>query len=140
LCHQLEELFSWTFFIQGFANTFVLCSLVFKVASAVCNSIFNDSMVMNSSFVSIQDDVSNFAFCLSYGFIVIFQTFWPSFFGNEIEVTSDSTLNAIYASDWISADEKFKKLCLIAMENVKKPIKLRALRIFDVNLESFLFV
>jgi len=95
---------------------------------------------MNSSFLSIQNDAPNIAFCLFYGSTVLFQIFWPSYFGNEIEVTSDSTLNAIYASDWISADAKLKKLCLIAMENVKKPIKLRALRIFDVNLESFLFV
>jgi len=71
---------------------------------------------------------------------MIFQIFLPSYFGNEIEVTSDETLNAIYSSDWISADAKFKKLCLIAMENMKQPIKMRAFKIFDVNLQSFLTV
>jgi len=71
---------------------------------------------------------------------MILQIFLPAYFGNEIEVISNATFNAIYASDWISADAKSKKLYLIAMENMKKPTKFRAFQIFDVNLETFLFV
>jgi len=71
---------------------------------------------------------------------MILQILLPAYVGNEIQISSASTFNAIYDSDWINADKEYKKLCLIAMENMKKPIKIRAYKYFEVNLESFLFV
>jgi len=76
----------------------------------------------------------------SYALIIIMQILLIAYFGNEIQVKSAATFNAIFESDWINADKEYKKLCLIAMENMKKPIKLKAYRIFEVNLENFLFV
>jgi len=77
---------------------------------------------------------------LSYGSCVVLQLLLPAYFGNEIQINSAATFNAIYHSDWIRADQKFKKLLLIAMENTKKPFVLKAYSIFEVNLGSFLFV
>jgi len=71
---------------------------------------------------------------------VILQILLTTYYGNEIQLESAATFNAVYEMDWISADQKFRKLCLIAMENMKKPIVLRAYSVFEINLESFLFV
>jgi len=80
------------------------------------------------------------AFYIFYGSTRVVQILLPAYFGNEIQIKSAATFNAVYHSDWINADKEFKKLCLIAMENMKKPIKLRAYRVFEINLESFLTV
>jgi len=77
---------------------------------------------------------------LCYITSTLLQILVPAYFGNEIQVNSAAAFNAIYHSDWINADKEYKKLCLIAMENMKKPIKLRAYSIFQIDLDSFLFV
>jgi len=71
---------------------------------------------------------------------MFWQILLTTYFGNEIQLKSAATFNAIYHSDWINADKEFSKLCLIAMENMKQPIVLKCYSIFEINLESFLFV
>jgi len=85
-------------------------------------------------------DLVKLAFYFCYGSSMILQILLPTYFGNEIQVNSDATFNAIFESDWINADKDYKMLCLIAMENIKKPIVLKVYQVFELNLESFLFV
>jgi tRNA threonylcarbamoyladenosine modification (KEOPS) complex Pcc1 subunit len=61
-------------------------------------------------------------------------------FGNLIESKSDETSTAIYESNWVESDETYKKNILLTMINVKVPLKVKAAKIFDVNLPNFLFV
>jgi len=77
---------------------------------------------------------------LNYASCIVVQILLCTYFGNEIQLESTATFNAVFESDWINADKEYKKLCLIAMENMKKPIKLRAYSIFEVNLDNFIFV
>jgi len=77
---------------------------------------------------------------LCYSTSTLLQILVPAYIGNEIEINSAGIRSAVYHSDWINVDKEYKKLCLIAMENMKKPIKLRAYSIFQIDLDNFLFV
>lgn len=66
--------------------------------------------------------------------------FWPAYYGNEITQRSSSVTKALYMTNWVDADKSYKKNLLIAIEMMKKPIKLTALYVFDINLDNFVFV
>jgi 7tm Odorant receptor len=75
-----------------------------------------------------------------FGFGTIVQLWMLAYFGNSVESTSDEMSTAIYESDWIASDAAYKKNLLLMMINVQVPLKVKAARIFDLNLPSFLFV
>lgn len=54
--------------------------------------------------------------------------------------TSESIYTAIQESDWMFRNSNERKLVTITMNVVQRPIKLKAGRIFDINLQNFFFV
>jgi hypothetical protein len=69
------------------------------------------------------------------------QLFYPCFLAQEIEAASQEMANNIYESDWLKADLATKKLMLIFMQNLSKPvITLNIFCIVDINLNTFLRV
>jgi 7tm Odorant receptor len=63
--------------------------------------------------------------------------FLPCYFGNELSHASSKLSTALFHSDWIIEDNKFKKSMLIFMENSKKDLKISAFNIFHLNLMTF---
>jgi len=140
LCDEFEDIFSTTFFIEGFLGVFGLCFSSLNLILVVSLNGNSRNNLLTFSFIKDDIDASNFMIYLIHACFILQQIFMCSYLGSQIESNSAATLDAIYETDWISADKETKKLCLIAMENMKKPIKLRALSIFGVNLQSFLFI
>lgn len=66
--------------------------------------------------------------------------FIPCYFGNEIKCNSQDFLTALHGTNWLTVDKSTKKSLLILIENLRRPIKVRAAKLFDVDLEIFLFV
>jgi hypothetical protein len=66
--------------------------------------------------------------------------FLPCFFATQINVMSEKLATALFHSNWYSADRNFKVLVTIFMEFAKKPIKIKAMGIFEVNMENFVAV
>jgi hypothetical protein len=77
---------------------------------------------------------------VNFGFGCIGQLLMLAYFGNAIESTSDKISNAIYESDWIDRDKEHKKNLIIVMTATKNPMKVKILKLFDVNLPSFVWV
>jgi len=71
---------------------------------------------------------------------ILYQIFWPLYAGNEIQIQSQRLLHSLYQTNWIEADLKTKKLIIIAMENLKKPIVIVAVSTFSIDLNHFLSV
>jgi 7tm Odorant receptor len=63
-----------------------------------------------------------------------------AYFGSSIESASDEMSTAIYENDWLASDLSYKKTILLTMINVKVPLKMKAAKIFDVNLPTFFIV
>ena len=77
---------------------------------------------------------------ISYALSVTFQLFKPCFIGELIESGSDEFSRIAYAGDWIDRDRSYKKSLLISIENIKNPLRINMLKIFNFNLESFVNV
>lgn len=65
------------------------------------------------------------------------QIFLPCYFGNEILISSQHLSMDLFHSDWTSKSHKFKIAMKLFMENAKRPIKITAFGIFEVNLATF---
>lgn len=63
---------------------------------------------------------------------------FPCLFGSEIIVASEKLSSSLMHSQWLDQSESFKANVKILMEYMKKPIKLSAVGVFDVNLENFM--
>lgn len=85
-------------------------------------------------------DANKLASFIAFSFFSIGQLLMLAYFGNSIESTSDETSTAIYENPWIESDAVYKKNLILVMINVITPIKLMAVKVFDVNLPSFVFV
>jgi hypothetical protein len=69
--------------------------------------------------------------------VVTAQIFRACYFTQKIQSSSEQFVHDLYDSEWISATLKYKKVMLTFNENLKVPIKLRILKTFHVNLETF---
>ncbi|KAG5678988.1 hypothetical protein PVAND_008598 [Polypedilum vanderplanki] len=78
------------------------------------------------------------AFLMIFLLFMLNLAFIPYYFGSIIETHSEKFINDLYASDWYDSDLKIQKMVVIMMENMKKPIQLRAFGFDAINLEGFL--
>jgi 7tm Odorant receptor len=49
-------------------------------------------------------------------------------------------LDEAYRSQWFEQDEEYKKILKIFMERIKGPIRISAMGMLDINLQTFLSV
>ncbi|RZB41505.1 7tm 6 domain containing protein [Asbolus verrucosus] len=74
---------------------------------------------------------------VSYSFAVCVQVFLYCWFGNEIEVKSNSLSYAVFESDWTSLSPEIKKELIIFLIRVQRPVKMSAFGLFYLSLETF---
>jgi hypothetical protein len=53
---------------------------------------------------------------------------------------SDQVPLSAFQSDWLGASEEAKKSLIIFMANAQRPLKISALNLFDLSLDTFLKV
>lgn len=74
-----------------------------------------------------------------YGYIAVltFDNFIPSYLGHEIYATTCDFSEDLLSSEWIEADLRYKKVMVIFLENLKKPIKMSVMWFENLDLERF---
>jgi hypothetical protein len=79
---------------------------------------------------------SNFMF---FGYILGLETliFIPCYLGGEIYITTEDFISDLFSCEWTEADLKYKKMFIIFMEYLKKPLSFNALLHRNLNLEKF---
>lgn len=83
---------------------------------------------------------SEFMQFISYSSGIFLQIYWPTSLGSEITEESNKIVTSLYESEWITADCKSKKIINTLMEMVKKPLKITVIKVFHVDLTTFIFV
>ncbi|KAJ3663565.1 hypothetical protein Zmor_007816 [Zophobas morio] len=86
----------------------------------------------------IEPNSSEFYFFLSYGVIIFLQIFMCCWFGNEVEVKSNNIAYAVYECDWINFSETTKKDLIFFVMKAQRPVKLSALNLVYLSLETFM--
>ncbi|CAO1356263.1 unnamed protein product [Diamesa hyperborea] len=114
---KTQSIFSPMILVQGFISTLIMCTTSFTLTGL--------------------KEVSAIFKGISYLFAMTFQIFLPCYFGNEILISSQQLSMNLFHSDWTSKSHKFKIAMKLFMENAKKPIKITAFGVFEVNLVTF---
>ncbi|KAJ3635791.1 hypothetical protein MTP99_008670 [Tenebrio molitor] len=116
---SFNDVFNWIILVQFFAS-----------AISIGFSMFLVTIVSPFS-----EEFFSFAF---YGFSSSFEIFIYCWFANEIQVKSDQVPLSAFQSDWLGASEEAKKSLIIFMANAQRPLKISALNLFDLSLDTFL--
>lgn len=78
-----------------------------------------------------------YVFPIIYSTIMIFEIFRICFLANGVQYQSEKFIVDFYSSDWVDSSIKYRKLMIILMENMKKPIKVIALEFIQVDIGLF---
>lgn len=137
---ELNDIFAVPLAVYFLLAGYFLCAIVFMAlndASDKFNYLTNKLLILIA-----QDGIDNTLIFLYsvYGVITLSLIFQPCLIASEIEYASKAFNYDIMRCNWTEVDVKLRKVMMIFMENMKKPIKLSAFGIFDINLETFLEV
>lgn len=83
------------------------------------------------------DHQSQLPFHIAYLTSMLLQIFLPCFFGQMVRDAYDKLATSLYHCDWLTRKREFKKLMIIVMENFKRRVRISALTVFDVDLQTF---
>ncbi|XP_063926001.1 odorant receptor 46a-like [Zophobas morio] len=83
---------------------------------------------------------TEFLFLISYGVAIVTQIFMYCWFGNEVQVKSNNLSFAIYESKWPDFSKKIQKHIWFFMSRSQTPLRMSALNVFYLSLESFMAI
>ncbi|CAO1308353.1 unnamed protein product [Diamesa tonsa] len=115
------EIFSTMIFAQGVSSSINMCTAAFQL-----------------SLISPIKDTMEFLHLIIYLTAIILEIFLPCYYGNNLSFISEKLSTKLFHTNWICESKDFKIAMKLFMENIKKPIKISAMNIFDLNLENFL--
>lgn len=136
---NIEEHFSTIILVQGLMSSVILCTTVYLLSMVNFTLILSYFLIFHLflSKLSPIKDTSLFMDMASYLIPMTLQIFLPCVFGQMIHDAFEKLNTSLYSSGWIQRDQKFKNAMKIMMENCKKPVKISAFRVFNVDLETF---
>jgi 7tm Odorant receptor len=66
------------------------------------------------------------------------QILLPCYFANNLTLASEQLSMSLFHSNWTNESKKFKTAMKLLVENSKKPLRISAFGVFNMNLENFL--
>lgn len=114
---EINGTFGIVFFIQGSGTSVNLCTSVFTA------SIVKSKVAQAQALV----------LCVP----LVIQIFAPCYFGQRLKDSSSNISCALFDSNWHNLDKKSRKLVIIFMENLKKPLTIDFYGLIEANLETF---
>ncbi|KAJ3661817.1 hypothetical protein Zmor_006199 [Zophobas morio] len=116
-----QKFFNWIVLIQFFTSAVSIAFTMFQLTVVA---------PFSSEFYS-------FIFYLLSVTVEIFMYCW---FGNQVEVKSSNICYAAFESQWVEADEDTKSIILFFNLRCQNPIKMSALNLFYLSLDTFMTV
>ncbi|KAG5683517.1 hypothetical protein PVAND_012791 [Polypedilum vanderplanki] len=121
LVRKVQKLFSTVIFIEGLISTFVLCTTSFLL------TIISPQM-QTVIFLKV------FFLLMTW----LLQILLPCYYSERITCLSGELSTSLFHSDWMMENREYQKLVVFFMQNAKRPIKMSALGIFEIDLETFM--
>lgn len=129
------DIYSKSFWVQGFFSSWILCTTVFWVIFCLfVLFMFCFDLFMFSSFKAIENNVM---IIVAYMPILTLQILVPCYAGTLLTLANEKLPVSLFHSNWAGESKEFKMAMLIFMENAKKAVKISAFGIFDLSLENF---
>ncbi|CAH1367430.1 unnamed protein product [Tenebrio molitor] len=131
-CIQLhKEILTFTEKSNRF-NERIIFSQFFSSALSTGLTLFQLSVVQRFS--------GHFYFTIMFESSVFTQIFMYCWFGNEVEIKSNNIPYAAFEADWVNADLGFKKDLLFLIVKSQRPIKVSAMNLFYLNLNTLMTI
>ncbi|XP_052863160.1 odorant receptor 94a-like [Anopheles cruzii] len=119
MVHEVQQLYAPAFFAQFGVSSVVICAAAVNVAS---NFNLAEPGVLQH---------------LLYMLSMMFQMFLPCLFGNEVTRKSNDLKTAVYSSQWYRMKVKDRKMIIMLMQRLNKPLTVKAYHFFNYNLQAF---
>ncbi|KAJ3663422.1 hypothetical protein Zmor_007685 [Zophobas morio] len=113
-----NQFFNWIVLVQFFVSAISIGMTMFQLTVVAAFS-------------------SEFYSCLFYGNAVVVEIFMYCWFGNEVEIKSSNIPYAVFESDWTDASLEVQKNVVFFILRCQKPIKVSALNLFYLTLDTF---
>lgn len=68
---------------------------------------------------------------------MVLEIFFPCYYGSKIMISSEQLSTSLFSSNWIPECKEYLSAMKIFMENVKKPVEIKALGFVPVELGTF---
>ncbi|KAJ3663421.1 hypothetical protein Zmor_007684 [Zophobas morio] len=113
-----NQFFSWIVLVQFFVSAVSIGMTMFQLTVVAAFS-------------------SQFYSSIFYANAVIVEIFMYCWFGNEVEIKSSNIPYAVFESDWTEASLEVQKNVVFFILRCQKPIKISALNLFYLTLDTF---
>ncbi|CAO1433671.1 unnamed protein product [Diamesa serratosioi] len=114
------NIFSTMIIIQGLMSSIILCTCAFQLTLMV-----------------IINEVSLFLWLFFYMISMVLEIFLPCYYGSKIMISSEQLSTSLFSSNWIPECKEYLIAMKMFMENVKKPLEIKALQFVPVELGTF---
>ncbi|XP_053605477.1 odorant receptor 94a isoform X2 [Plodia interpunctella] len=104
MINQIQAIFGKAIFYQFVVGGWILCTSAYRMVSINPVSVEFISMIFYMSCILIE----LFIYC---------------YFGNEITIESNMIMTSAYATDWLAFPMKHRRMLIIFMERLKRPIQ-----------------
>lgn len=123
LCIKVESIFSFIIFFKGLmTTTLILCTTTFLL-----------------TILSPIDDSNDFIHFTVYLIPMVLQIFVPCYYSSQIYYVSRDLSNSLFHADaWIFGDKKYRDCVKMFIGFSVKPIRIRIVKIFELNLKTFM--
>lgn len=120
ITRKVEKLFSITIFIEGLFSTLILCTTAFilTIISPTTQTVFY---------------IQNVFMLITWSLQILL----PCYYSHRVQIMSDNLSASLFHSDWFNEDAEYRKIVEFFILNAKRPLKISALGIFKVDLETF---
>ena len=112
------------------------------VSYPILAQILMSALVLCFSLYRLQNfnalaDPFNFLSLILYAVVMILQIYLPCHYANNLTIESAAVLNSIYNSNWSEMSTYNRRLILLYMQSLQKPVILKAGVFFDIGLPTF---
>lgn len=104
------------------------------------NAISNSHANSQSPQMSFSANGSIFLRFFVYMLPMLLQIFLPCQSVNELTSSSEKLATRLFHSQWIDGGKSLQSSAIICMENLKHPIRMQALKVFEIDLEKFVSI
>ncbi|XP_017019464.1 putative odorant receptor 71a [Drosophila kikkawai] len=117
---DIETFISKSTFTQILVSSLTICFTIYTIQTS-----------------PVMQDINKFAAMLQYLLSMITQILLPSIYGNAVIDSANSLTSCLYHSDWPDMNPRMRRLILMFMVYLNRPLSLRAGGFFHVGLPLF---
>ncbi|XP_030371556.1 odorant receptor 94b-like [Scaptodrosophila lebanonensis] len=120
LTHDCEYLVSPYVLSQVVLSAFIICFSGYRLIK-----------------MNWQESPGPFFTTIQFASLMVLQIFFPCYYGNELTIYADQLTNSVFKTNWLEFSVGTRKILIIYMEILKRPVIVRAGGFFKIGLPIF---